>query len=999
MVVRADRPWTDTGVWVERGEPIAVEATGTIQFRNPRRGDGRDPLTVGPRGTYFWSDDALGRPFPLPAADQGPAPTYCLIARIGAEGPPLYAGNARSWIADRSGPLQLGINDYEFSDNRGAFRAIVRKPSNVSPVTHREIVTAAARPGHALPGASVVVFYVDGLRPDVVEEMAAMGHLPNLRHYFLEGGTRLANSVTVFPSNTITSNGSLWTGRFSDRHGIKSQTRFSRRLLEPTPHLDPLGPNETAKILRPEGIDGLFFSLEVFGRSALTGRESADRWRRSQTTDTPAIYDYLRRQGMDWASGILPITPETPPGMWTRHVTNSIPYFGAHRVIYNLDAANATFALDDQLPQNKPVTIVWLPDVDTHSHHMPRGQFGRVRRTLAKCDLLIGRCIEELRRNGRLEHTYLMVVSDHGHTGGRHQRLARYDLAHELFYEPRLVTRDRQWVGGGLGLSVRQHREWHRHSEDGRKEFVFMEAGGTGCARIFLPKGHYRSGVWMPPNSIAELMHYRLDDHLPPINLIDTLTQVNANTPDGPRRPVDLVLAKLGPNEILVANAERGWAVIERRPAPSGGFRYRYQVIENYTFNAAGDFLWSPRSEPTSDPLWLLEVVSPGFLNEFHDEQTWLEVTVRTAYPDSVVALSRHMLWDPRITPREEEYAPDLVVTAAPGWQFGEENEPGTSHGHPLRDTMFNTWLVAGPNVRRGAIVETPCRAVDVLPTILEMVGVGFQPEEMDGHPLRLIYETAPHDGGRYPVDLVEGATPAQPRGIRDKPESVPLAWSDFDLGAWAPLPDAPRPEYPIDWPDVHRYDNPWDLHNVFNDLTTLSQIELVRVADDLIHAVAGKRPGLNDEFDRLDARLDSHRNDNTAARWVAEGNEALQLRHLAFGDFSYTSEGNWKRANSVIDWVQYRYDELDHGLATPLRVPTVVGAPVANRGIDAVQNIAEHGRQFLGRAMMWLFADKLINGLEDGIGAVRYLGKRTPAERVIEPGYAVTGAPEPGRR
>ena len=152
-----------------------------------------------------------------------------------------------------------------------------------------------------------------------------------------------------------------------------------------------------------------------------------------------------------------------------------------------------------------------------------------------------------------------------------------------------------------------------------------------------------------------------------------------------------------------------------------------------------------------------------------------------------------------------------------------------------------------------------------------------------------------------------------------------------------------------------------------------------------MIHAVAGERPDVNDGFDQLNAQIETNRNNNTMGRWLADGNHALQLRHFAVGDFGYTSTGNWKRGNLLIDWVQFRYDELDQGLARPLQVPTVVGAPLANRGIDTAQRSVEEIRLFLGRSMLWLISGKILNGIEDGIGAVRHWRKATPAEEIVD--------------
>ncbi len=108
-------------------------------------------------------------------------------------------------------------------------------------------------------------------------------------------------------------------------------------------------------------------------------------------------------------------------------------------------------------------------------------------------------------------------------------------------------------------------------------------------------------------------------------------------------------------------------------------------------------------------------------------------MTTHTRYPDSVVTLTRHMLWQDNLKYRECEYAPDLVVTARPGWYFGTEATPGTTHGYPLADAMRATLFISGPNIRRGARIEEPSRLADLTPTLLEMTGTPYVASEMDG--------------------------------------------------------------------------------------------------------------------------------------------------------------------------------------------------------------------------------------------------------------------------
>src|SRR4029079_1533853 len=128
---------------------------------------------VGPAGTFFYDDRLSHARFPLPAAGNGPAPCFCLIGRIG-HGPVFYVGPGRSWTPEQTGRLWLGINDFDPSQNVGDFFADVSKPADVQPVLFRQSVPFSAAGGDPIPDCNVVVFYIDGLRPDVVEEMAAM---------------------------------------------------------------------------------------------------------------------------------------------------------------------------------------------------------------------------------------------------------------------------------------------------------------------------------------------------------------------------------------------------------------------------------------------------------------------------------------------------------------------------------------------------------------------------------------------------------------------------------------------------------------------------------------------------------------------------------------------------------------------------------------------------------------------------------------------------------
>ncbi len=273
---------------------------------------------------------------------------------------------------------------------------------------------------------------------------------------------------------------------------------------------------------------------------------------------------------------------EMPPILWSRSLVREMPYFHMQEAWNYIDDANAHYARWHLIDHEKPVTIIWLPETDSVSHKKSRGQFGLTRRTIARADQLIGQVVKQVRDRNRLCRTYFLLVSDHGHHGGRDSHLSQFDLANQFFFHPRELSRDGQWVGGGLGLSVRQHRSWNQHVEDTGREFVFIDGDSDGAARLFLPRGHYHSRDWQAAYRPADLLAYRIAPHLPPVNLVNSLVAVKAVHGSGcEEHPIDLVLMRLDDCSILISTSDRGQAVIDRHYRDDGKWWYRYTVVEN----------------------------------------------------------------------------------------------------------------------------------------------------------------------------------------------------------------------------------------------------------------------------------------------------------------------------------------------------------------------------------------------------------------------------------
>jgi hypothetical protein len=835
-----------------------------------------------------------------------------------------------------------------------------------------------------------------------------MGHVPNLRKHFVDGGTFLPNTFTAFPSDTITSNGTMWTGCFSDRHGLKGQVRFSRTRLKSESFLETLGPSRSQRHLGPKGLDKVVHNTQAASVGLVSGKDEEREWRESHTSNTPAIYDYMRGRGENWATGILPIMTDMPPALWTRSMTRVLPYFRTQEAWRYVDDANADFAIRHLIRQYRPVTIIWLPETDSVSHKECRGQFGSTRRTIARADRLVGQVVSELEAQNRLDTTYLMLVSDHGHLGGRTTHLARFDIANEFFFNPRQMTHGGRWVGGGLGLSVRQHRQANWHTGDTAGQFVFIDGDSDGTARIFLPKGSYRSGSWNGPNTAAELLSYRISPRLSPVNLPLTLANATAIHDDGTlATPIDLVLMKLNDESILITTCDRGQAVIQRRRDEDGRWEYRYMPVDNVSA-VNGDVICRALEHARVDPLGLLQRVRTSFLEEFHDEQTWLWVTATSDYPDAVVTLTRHMLWQDEIKIQEHEYAPDLVVTARHGWLFSTQNTPGTTHGYPLAESVHATWYVSGPNIRRGARVEAPCRLADLTPTILELTETDYDPQRVDGRALRNIFEFAPEAAPENQVRgrvLMVNQSLAKPLPVRDRP----MFWQDIDLRAWQPLSYTPAAEYPHMPISMNHPGSGWDINNIAYNALSIGDWSIFRMVDDILTPLNPRRPNSSAAADEdgegvaSSATLRKHGDsvsipgvsmtveavDRRAAHsrrpWIGDGMRALNVPEVSLSDYSPTSLGNMKRVDEVVDWLQERGTRLDDKLATRAHHRTVLGAPATNTVIDGVQAGFWETYRFAQRIGVQLLDEVLLNGIENGVDSSINAFRTTPAEVIVE--------------
>ncbi|HEY0347611.1 MAG TPA: LecA/PA-IL family lectin [Pyrinomonadaceae bacterium] len=113
--VTLDSNWTDSGIYLRRGERVQVSATGVITVGRSR---------ISPDGLR--SNDPTA---PLPNASEGE-----LIGAIGRDpsAPIVELGSNREFTADRNGRLFLTANRGSFADARGAFTVQIRRQRDLN---------------------------------------------------------------------------------------------------------------------------------------------------------------------------------------------------------------------------------------------------------------------------------------------------------------------------------------------------------------------------------------------------------------------------------------------------------------------------------------------------------------------------------------------------------------------------------------------------------------------------------------------------------------------------------------------------------------------------------------------------------------------------------------------------------------------------------------------------------------------------------------------------
>ncbi|HSW46438.1 MAG TPA: alkaline phosphatase family protein [Phycisphaerae bacterium] len=474
-----------------------------------------------------------------------------------------------------------------------------------------------------LPTRSAIVLWADGMDHQRFDDLLASGRLPNIKRVFVDGGVTVENGVDTLPSQTYINGASLITGRFAGRHGITGNLWLDRQTLDSVYYL----------------------TLPTYLQS-------------NEHLAGPTLFEIL---GDLFTLNIHCHT--------RRGVTHSIDLAGLSAFCFGLgafitsdrlmcDRLTEAAAVANQVKRWPSVLLIYGSGVDETGHlHGPDAPL--YTEAIENIDTIVGRIDDAIENAGLKDRTYFILVSDHGMSPVRPDRIN--DLQKWLQSHRRLRVRCEPLTGIDYGRRLRELDHYD----------VFLAIGSDRAASIHI-RG--RAG-WQKAPEPAEIEAFLTGSP----SLIDIPA-------------VDCAVFRDGPDRVRVLSS-RGSAAIERR-ANDGIKTFRI-------------------TELTGDPLGYEQ---DGRLSAFvaagwHTSREWLAATAEAARPDFVPQVVE-MFDSPRMG--------DCVLFAADEAAFSNHWRGG--HGSCLRRDMHVVQLWAGPDLPAGGSIPYS-RLVDVAPTIIGLLG------------------------------------------------------------------------------------------------------------------------------------------------------------------------------------------------------------------------------------------------------------------------------------
>lgn len=537
----------------------------------------------------------------------------------------------------------------------------------------------------SMPGSAcehVFVILIDDTNGEKFLEFLNQGLFPNLKKHVLDRGSFCQHSICQFPSSSANGHTTLATGNFASRTGLINALWWDTT-------------RQDVKAPIPCKIDAINVSTLPM----------CDKVIKAKT-----MFEYLpSKDSMSFS------TIKRGAGFRFFEFHNLLKYIGFFLKLMIKGVANVTNQggkfeslilmvfknfVKGLGKKGKPPALTFLSflptDTEAHKHGFDSEQYKEaVQLVDSLVSMLVngfdehGRHVLGLKDIGAYDRTAIVLVADHGSAPFEHEKML--DIVKHL-------KEDFPWNCYSVPVLAKgeKHDNWDALTyEDGDEAPLYLR-GNDG-----------RSLRWI---TAAQLEGYQLHD-----TLVDFKKYFLSF--DGVAR----IYHMTDPNTILV-HSKDGIARFSRQNSVDHERFYNYEVLE-------GD---DPLSY-TTDAVCLID-------GQYHSNLEWLNKTYLATYPN----VPDHMFGY-----FDSDFAPTLVAVVSTGWAFYHPEDPEEQamiyvnmHGGEARCKVTTPLVLGGAGVKRGVELDV-CQNVDMVPTVLKLLGISFKPGDFHGRPLDELLDIA----------------------------------------------------------------------------------------------------------------------------------------------------------------------------------------------------------------------------------------------------------------
>jgi hypothetical protein len=280
---------------------------------------------------------------------------------------------------------------------------------------HRPPGTPATSPG----GPPILIVALDGMNRDLLYDMLRAGELPRLEE--LLGGDRLAHAyfddhlLSTLPSTTMAAWVSAMTGATPAEHGVTGNEYFIRERREfacPAP-VSFTDTDATLAVYTDHTLDHLAEAPTVYELMR----------RREPNIQIWVAMNHLFRGADHLLLAKKSAIGKAFAGFVEQAIVKATDADVSPKLYERLDDAAFDAVVDhlekDPLPD---VLTLYISGTDLYAHIAKDGPDRARREYMHLIDGQFGRVADVLRKRGRLDHEWVVVLADHGHTPVLHDK-------------------------------------------------------------------------------------------------------------------------------------------------------------------------------------------------------------------------------------------------------------------------------------------------------------------------------------------------------------------------------------------------------------------------------------------------------------------------------------------------------------------------------------------------------------------------------------------------